>query len=285
MGKSGNVRYFAFQQDNSKSKPNEDAYDYSQSSESCFFAVADGVSRAVYGDASKPSSALPAAEAFCKKAVPVLRLGKSMRESFAIANAEIAVVNEKANITSGTVDYLGLDYLCCESIAGILHNEPPYRFSYGYIGDCGILVYDRNLLPLFLSDNSMGVLERFREGFQFKNKSDQRLFWRQQLRNRPDRRFMTYGALTGEASALSYLQTGSIDLEPGDTVIIFSDGIYPFIFDHLFRELVAYILQDPSAVAVNWILDGYIERACQKLHEQKIGNLDDDKTFIALTVG
>ena len=105
------------------------------------------------------------------------------------------------------------------------------------------------------------------------------------MRNHPDRRFMTYGALTGEASALSYLKTGSIDLETGDIVVLFSDGIYPFIFDHWFRHLVASLLHGISS---EWIiqmtLNGYINRTCQKLQEQRIGNLDDDKTFIALTV-
>lgn len=291
----GFVKSFAFQQDNSKHKPNEDAH-YCVEVEfegNHSFAVADGVSRAVYGDARYPFSAWPAAEAFCKIAASALVSGIPTYTSFAGANDEIAAVNKKAGITPETVDYLGLDYLCCEGIAGLLHNEPPYRFFYGYIGDCGILVYDHHLLPLFLSDNPIGILEQFREGFEFEDKSDQRLFWRQKLRNHPDRRFMTHGALTGEASALSYLKTGSIDLEPGDTVIMFSDGIYPFIFDHWFRHLVASLLRSTSGEELRNLsgreligrtLGSYIMRACPKLEQQGVGNLDDDKTFIALTV-
>jgi hypothetical protein len=188
---------------------------------------------------------------------------------------------------------LGNDYLCCEGVAGILQEEYPKRFSYGYIGDCGVLAYDHDLMPLFLSDNLMSIAEQFRAGFEFKDKSEQRIFWRQKLRNHPDCRFMTYGALTGETSALSYVKTGSIDLEAGDTVIMFSDGIYPFIFDHWFRYLVASLLrivfdQELRSLSgqelIRRTLGSYIMRACPKLQQQGVGNLDDDKTFIALTV-
>lgn len=285
MGKLGDIRFFAFQQDNAKQKPNEDAYYCSQLEGNYSFAVADGVSRSIYGDARYPLSALPAAKAFCNIVAPTLALGLSIYTSFVDANDEIAIVNRDAGITSETVDYLGNDYLCCEGIAGVIHKKCPKKFSYGYIGDCGVLVYNCLLLPVFLSDNPMGILEKFREGFEFKDKSEQRLFWRQELRNHPDKRFITYGALTGEADALSYLQIGSIDLELGDTVIMFSDGIYPFIFDHWFRHLVATLLNRSSSEVTNRTLRSYITRACQKLHEKGIGNLDDDKTFIALTVG
>ena len=285
MGSGAHVRSFSFQQDNSKSKPNEDAHSCIESEDNYFFAVADGVSRSVYGDTRYPSSALPAAEAFCKVVVPELVLGVSIHGSFGSANNEIAMVNQRAGITSETVDYLNNDYLCCECVAGSLSKEYPKKFSYGYIGDCGILAYDRDLMPLFLSDNPMGIAEQFRAGFDFKDKSEQRIFWRKQLRNHSDRRYMTYGALTGEASALSYLKVGSIDLEPGDTVIIFSDGIYPFIFDVWFRHLVVFLLQTRcNQKMIDGLLGTHIMRTCLKLQQQRVGNLDDDKTLIALTV-
>ena len=287
MGTLGSViKFFAFQQGNDKHKPNEDAYSCTQLEGNNSFAVADGVSRSVYGDMRYPLSALPAAEEFCMS-MSLLASGISVPTAFALANTQIILVNEKAGIAPDTVDYLGNDYICCEGAAGVLEKKYPKKFSYGYIGDCGILVYDDHFLPVFLSDSPMGIAEQFREGFEFKDKSEQRIFWRQKLRNHPDCRFMTYGALTGEASALSYMKTGSIDLEAGDTVIMFSDGIYPFIFDHRFRRLVASLVKLEGMFCqevINMILGNYIMETREKMQQRGVGNLDDDKTFIALTV-
>ncbi len=287
MGTSGNIKSFAFTQGNSKSKPNEDAYGSTCDKGNYSFAVADGVSRSIYGDERYPACALPAAEALCRIAVPALAEGLPVRESFAFANQEIARVNQRAGIIPETVDYLANDYLCCEGSAGVLQLQKKYpkRFYYGYIGDCGILVYDKNVMPVFLSDNCMGILEQFRAGFGFKSKNDQRIFWRQHVRNRPESRYMTYGALTGETSALMYVKTGSVDLEKGDTVILFSDGISPFIFDSNFRWMIIDSLCGlVSQKIVNSVVSNYITGACQQLQKQMVGNLDDDKTFIALGI-
>ncbi len=286
-GFAENVRCLTYHQDNAKSKPNEDACDYMITSHGDFiFAVADGVSRSVYGDPDRPWSALPAAEKFCRLVCSSISLlGYSLQEAFAYANLWIADINEKKGIIPDTVDYLGLDYLCCEAVAGKIERGIPRRFSYGYIGDCGVLVYDKNLLPVFLSDNQVGILEQFRDGFTFNNKSDQRFFWRRQLRNHPGERYMTYGALTGEKAALAYVKTGSIDLEADDTAILFSDGIYPFLFDHQFRYIVTSLLQNHSGEKIiQRTMTSYINRACKKLQEEHVGNLDDDKTFIAFAV-
>lgn len=281
------IRCLTYHQDNTKAKPNEDACQrWITPQGDCFLAVADGVSRSVYGNPDCPDSALPAAKAFCQIVIPALwTISPLVYESFVYANAHIARVNQKAGITPETVDYLGYDYLCCQAVAGKLERGIPRTFSYGYIGDCGILVYDRNLLPVFLSDSHIGILEQFRKGFTFKDKNDQQLFWRQKLRNNPQHRYMTYGALTGEESALAYIKIGSIDLEVHDTVILFSDGMYPFLFDYEFRCKVASLLRnDCGEEILQKTMTSYIARRGKKLREENVGNLDDDKTFIAFAI-
>ena len=275
------VRFFAFKQANAKSHPYEDSHYHVLFCHTHAFAVADGASRTIYEDASL-SSAI-AARTFCRVAALALANGMTLRHAFTAANDEIAEVNEELGITPQTVDYLDRDFLACVGVAGMVSEEDPDIFHYGYIGDCGMLVYDTAGAPVFLSENPAHVLEQFREGWGCANKTDERMLWRRALRNQPKKREMTFGALTGELDAISYLKTGTVRLHPGDTVMLFSDGIYPFIFSREFRVAVDRFLR------VNKLNDEqrhermeyYMASLLPELQKRGAGNLDDDKTFIA----
>lgn len=275
------LKVFMFQEGNAKGKSNDDYSVWLMEGRS--FAVADGVSRTC---SSEHTSSRIAARIFCEVTTRALAEKKSMSESFVLANKEIETLNRKLSITSETVDYLGRDYLCCVGIAGVLNETPPYRFSYGCIGDCSVLVYDAHLMPKFLSENPIGVLEGFREGREFSDKNKKMVFWRRDLRNNPSQSFMTYGALTGEPSAMAYLKTGSIDLAWGNVVLLFSDGIYPFIFDVGFRaEIVSLLLNASDEATKHLRLQKYFEEAGERLRSRGVQNLDDDRTLIALMPG
>lgn len=280
------VDVLSFAQDNARSKPAEDFGSITRFKNTWAFAVADGVSRTggYYSQLGKPSSSCIVATAFCHTSAPALATGKSLHEAFAFANEKINGINEAAGFTPETVDYLDRDYLCCTAVAGALAEEYPDKFIYGYIGDCGILVYDADYMPVFLSENNVGILEGFREGSRFSDKNERRIFWRKKLRNRSER-FMTYGALTGEPAALAQVTYGYVDLKAGDTVLLFSDGIYPFIFDQVFRVTVTDLLRKSVVEAEIWgTLESCIKAATVYLQYEGAKNLDDDKTMIAFRV-
>jgi len=283
------LRVFAFKQDNTKSKSNDDDYSWWEYGRS--FAVADGVSRTCKdGYQGEDCSSYPAAAVFCHEVIPALMTSKSLCEPFALANAGIERLNRELHgITPETVDYLHNDYLSCVGVAGKLSKGHPHKFEYGYIGDCGILVYDdAQLYPKFLSENPIGILEQFREGWGFRDKDEREILWRRKLRNRPNEPFMTYGALTGELSALEYVKTGSIELKFGDIVILFSDGMYPFIFDVSFRAEIMLLLRGAYGLedhVKNRRMKAYLNTATCSLRLQGVKNLDDDRTFIAFTLG
>ena len=250
------------------------------------FAVADGVSRTpenVPGSQASLSS-YTAAATFCHQAACALVTNQTMQEAFARANEAIGQLNARAGINSQNVDYLAHDYLGCVGVAGVITAESPNRLAYGHIGDCSILVYDANYFPVLLPYNSVGLLEYFREGRGFADENEEKVFWRKEMRNRVAR-FMTYGVLTGEALALSQLRTGYIDLEPNDTVILFSDGIYPFIFDIRFLKTVTNLLHAGyDEDKMHMVLDTCINTVGEDLQRQGSRNLDDDKTLIAFTL-
>ena len=103
------------------------------------------------------------------------------------------------------------------------------------------------------------------------------------MRNKPDTRHLTYGVLTGEPEALHYLETGSVRLLPGDTAILFSDGILPFVFESSFREAAAkaVLLSESVGELALSEIDKYIGDALSRL-AGRAANLDDDKSFIAI---
>ena len=280
---SNHIRVVAFSQENTKSKPNEDwLYAWPDKG---VFAVADGVTLPRINGVYPAICSVHAATRFCVTTTAVLAHRKdSMFTAFLLANLEIAALNCSHGITAKMVDYSHHDYLACVGIAGRLSKENPWRFEYGYIGDCGIFVYDEDYFPKFLSENPTIILERFREGWGFQGKNEERVFWRGMFCNRPESPFMTQGVLTGELAALAYFKTGYVDLVPGDTLMLFSDGIYPFLFDREFRKLIAQALNADVSVEMRSEAIAYMDSVIPDMRAKEIENLDDDKTFIALTI-
>ncbi len=277
------IRVLAFKRANTKGKPNEDALlalrDRGR------FAVADGVTRFLpeghqYPD---PSPASGVAAIFCGYAVRCMqgvRPETEIRKAFRDANVWIRRFNDENGITKETTDYLEKDFACCVGILGVLAGN---RLHYGYIGDCGLMVFNQSLKPIHLTPNNLAPLERFKEGCGFSSKKERTLWWRRDMRNKPDTRHLTYGVLTGEPEALHYLETGSVRLLPGDTAILFSDGILPFVFESSFREAAAkaVLLSESVGELALSEIDKYIGDALSRL-AGRAANLDDDKSFIAI---
>ena len=45
----------------------------------------------------------------------------------------------------------------------------------------------------------------------------------------------SYGAITGESASLKYVRTGSLKLNKGDFVVVYSDGVVPILFYKEFK--------------------------------------------------
>lgn len=286
------VNVLSFLEKNTKGRPTEDCLYVSKSKR--VFAVADGISRSVEEgrEYPSPSPASLASRLFCIDAsshvLNILTRAKELGEedivaAFREATSGIRRVNEELGLTA-KLDYFENDFAGCVAVLGVLDlvQSGSPMLLYGYIGDCGLVVFDKNLNPIFLSGNELWPLEMFREGMAFTGAKERSIFVRKNLRNRPHSRVMTYGALTGEEEALLYVRTGKVLLEYGDTALFFSDGILPFIFDTQFRATLRNQLYSGEESVE-------LGRACidiltRKLREKHVSNLDDDKAFVAFSV-
>jgi len=293
------IKVLEFLQKNDKNKPSEDYLQVWQGNDYLVFAVADGVTRYVPEGKSypDPSHARTAAEIFCSHAVYSLRSCLSVRhavgddlmeKAFELANGDIARLNHNLGITSETVDYLEDDYYGCQGAAAAFipgKDGSKNELLYGYMSDCGLLVFDKDLIPVFISENSISYLERFKEGWGFTNREERRLFWNKMTRNRPNDRHSTFGSLTGEPEALAYLKAGVLNLEPGETGVIFCDGTLPFIYDIRFREtLMRQFHYETSKEEAHAEMARCIDFLTGKLGVKHVPNLNDDKAFVALSL-
>ena len=278
------IRVMTYQQDNGKGKPNEDFLLVSSGFGTQVYAVADGVSR--FEKVDKGRSALAAAQIFCTHVTEELKSQKNIEQAFCIANECVRTLNIEYGITPETVDYLDNDYVSCVGVVGMFLDNFANVFFYGAIGDCGIIVFNADRLTVELvEDAQLAHLEQIRDDWGFKDIDERRVFWRKEFRNKPASRFMTYGTLTGEADAIAYLNTGCVRVEKGDTIVLFSDGMSPFICSSMFRSSLQHALVNINDEAErDAFVHGALYGLTSEFHEQDSKKLKDDRTFIAISV-
>lgn len=248
--------------------PAEDAYKYLQLGNVGIISVADGITRdPTNGELPDTKTLLgqirfvigyprqsPAAEAanvFCKSFNSNLKLmhltysekGKDrineddIFEGFRSANRHIKVFN---HIKFPNPDYLMNDLAGCVASGAVINGRDVF---YGYIADCGFIVFDNNGNIRFKAENegpnSRGsidedVANRFCSSFRFPLG---RRVIRSAYRNNPEEP-LAYGALTGEAAALDYVKTGYFELGQDDIAMVFSDGLEKVIQSGDFAEKI-----------------------------------------------
>ncbi|MEK6859823.1 MAG: hypothetical protein AABX54_03335 [Nanoarchaeota archaeon] len=238
--------------------PAEDACKYSQSEQSKDFgiiSVADGITRDctngelpdtrtlvgqfkfVYGY-PRPSPAFYVADLFCRAFNVNLGLMHLMHsekerdkldendvsEGFKLANQQIRIFNQ---IKFPNPNYLKNDLAGCVASGAVINGRDVF---YGYIADCGFIVFDNNGNIRFKTPNegpnSKGsidedVTKRFFSSFKF---TLGRRMIRSVYRNNP-KEPLSYGALTGEIEALDYVRTGYFELRFDDIAMVFTDGL------------------------------------------------------------
>lgn len=224
------------------SLPPEDSFSYRGN----VFAVADGITRDPRGainwlgkDRSQllkrypnPSGARWAADLFCRTIVRQQPQSlAALKQSFFKANQAVARLNRR-HIKQ--VDYLINDFFACTAAAVIKRG---HTLHWGVIGDCGVMVFDRQGKQKFITPNSVAVFHRFiSRSPQGDNRwalPQRRVLIRREFRNNPAQirggRLVSYGALTGEKAAEQFMYFGSYHLAPGDLVVIYSDGFFDLL--------------------------------------------------------
>ncbi len=241
-------------------KPNEDFFLISEKYP--IFVLADGVTQSRFEDGSYsyPAGARAAAEIFCYSAMEYLEsnfkpnknkflflnfsnrvfipkfekfrneeseIKKIIENGFDFANERIWELNENEGMTE-KLDYVVLDYFDTVGVAGFLAKDILY---YGYVGDCGLAIFDKNNnLKFQTRDMVEPAQERARS--IYKNwggmaQNERTKIFHRDFRNNPSGK--GYGSFTGEPGVKKYYKIDSLILDSGDLVIFYSDGFVGYL--------------------------------------------------------
>lgn len=251
-------------------KEGEDSFFMDESRQ--VFVVTDGVTRSKneQGEYPYPSPALKASKAAAGAIGESLTLHEKIDESdisqaFASGNTAVKKLNKKIGLWKNH-NYLDRDLA---GTVGSCAVEQDGEILYGYIGDCGVAHISGQGELIWHSDDDVSAARTdFPKPEEVKG-NERIIAVRKDFRNNPTAKHKTYGVLTGEDTALSYVHTGRRPYNPGDVLLVYSDGISPFILeDAAFRSL---------------LLEGDQEKIQQYVAERSSPQKNyDEKTLILL---
>ena len=220
-------------------KPNEDFYLVSKKLP--IFVVADGVTRSHFEDGryANHSGARKAAEIFCKSVLSYLEETldpEKIKEAFDFANQKIKELNVEAGIDK-KLNYIEYDWLETVGVAGIILQN---RLYYGYVGDCGLVIFDKDNKKKFQTEDMVSpAVKKFAETYKnWKNlaSNQKKLIIHKELRNNPDKK--GYGTFSGEKGVENYYNIGYEKLEEGDLAVFYSDGFLEYIENTHFIDIL-----------------------------------------------
>ncbi|MDO8460431.1 MAG: hypothetical protein Q7S74_04940 [Nanoarchaeota archaeon] len=244
--------FIAFTKHNPKysylNHPEEDSFRYLFGKDKMVVVVADGVARDPIGVSEfpdnsdkeamsklmesypRPSPAKKASDTFCNT---FIKYDKKLviLDIFKECNNQIKKLNKGL-----VVDYLENDFAACVASGGIVESNILY---YGFIGDCGVCVYDEKFQILFRTSDEVQGRKIHEEGRKL-GKNRRQAEWRARVRSHyrnNKSNSLSYGALTGESSALHFIKTGKINVKKGNTVIFYSDGMAPLIYSEIVPKM------------------------------------------------
>ena len=183
----------------------------------------------------------------------------SLKERLISCNNAIKLLNKRC---IPECDYLENDYYgavaaCVRIELNILH--------YAYICDCGVIVYDENGNIKFKTEDDKEKVDPYIDSIGIPwNLPEARVIVRSKYRNNPNNivngECVSYGALTGEESAVGFIKSGEVRFYPGDTIIVYSDGFSLFLED---KEFINHIMNFNKDT-----LEEYIERKSKEDYEK-----------------
>ena len=258
-------------------KPNEDFYLISEKLP--IFVIADGVTQSHFpsGEYAFPAGARMAAQIFCYTTLGFLeaKLNSQDKKSESLIEKAFDLANQRIrelNIVEGIdkkLNFLEYDWFDTVGIAGFIIKD---KIFYGFVGDCGLAIFDRNNKLKFQTKDMVAPVEE-RAKKIYKNWKNlplrkRRLIMRKDFRNNPSGK--GYGSFTGEKGVKKYYKISHKNLEPKDLIVFYSDGFLNYFQFPEFIEILRK--QDKKA------LDDFTFQKAKENY-QRYGT---DRTLIAI---
>ena len=184
----------------------------------------------------RPSGAEIAAKEICET---FAKTKGTLKERLIDCNKSVKKLNDKF---ISVCDYLQNDYY--GAVASCIHIENDI-LDYAYICDCGVIVYDKlGNVKFQTDDDKMIYSDPFINKINIPwNLPEARVIVRRDFRNNLnnvyDGKCVSYGAITGEESAIEFIKYGQVSLSNGDIILVYSDGFTNFLHD---KEFISQLL-------------------------------------------
>jgi hypothetical protein len=203
------------------------------------FVVADGVTlkRDKEGRYPNPSGSAELAQIFCQTIIHEAEQKYEtfseldLRKLFSLGNREAGAYNVSMGRTEDKIDYREFDLFAATTAFVLIKDNKMFWWS---LADAGIKVIDKEGALIFKSPlpnpydkkylpNNWDELNETE-----KNKSSKRIY-----RNTVSEsgELIGYGVVTGEDGVINYLNSGSRDIESGQTILLYTDG-----FENYFKQ-------------------------------------------------
>ena len=198
-----------------------------------------------------PSGASLAANLICKTFEEnyndIINQNISLKEAFSIANKEVKKLNDQY---IKTCDYLENDFYGAVASTVLIKNNILY---YSYICDCGVAVFDKNGNLIFKTEDDMEQVNKHFDTGEFTwNQPEARAIVRKNYRNNLDNKY-SYGAITGEEKFEYYIKEGSLKINEGDIIIVYSDGFTNYLFDKDFYNNLIKLIHGDNLTFENYL--------------------------------
>ncbi|TSC63486.1 MAG: Uncharacterized protein G01um1014106_487 [Parcubacteria group bacterium Gr01-1014_106] len=216
--------------------PQEDAF--ARDDEHRIFLVADGVTRTPsdtpYPNPSPAKSASDRLLEVTHRALLLLpRTSTAFREACRTGNTAVRQLNQELGFW-GHTNYFEND-LAGAVFSGVVLKETD--FVWGFMTDCGVAHLSADGTILWMTEDRLTPVRKYFPATS--NMRERYIRVRQEFRNRPENGMdRTFGAFTGEDTALPYLEVGQRSFTPGDVLLVFSDGMIHFVKSAEFRALL-----------------------------------------------
>lgn len=268
--------------------------------------VADGVTRSRDGEGKYPSGSTLAPRLLVEQMEKVVldAPGGANREALslglALANSAIGQANAESGISEG-LDFQSRDYLGTTGVALLVKQEgqrtsahfafigDPMLFHIRPTGEVALLTRDQLRNCHQFGKPTFDRLARLK-GWSQREAARRRLLWqRRDVRNNAKARdtqgnLIGFGVLTGEAKALDFIETGSVEVGPGDRFVLASDALRACSAGHGAEKAEDYL-------SLSSLFYGTTTGACARLlvgavrqAEQEKGLRSDDATVVVVDV-
>lgn len=191
--------------------------------------------------------------------------------AFKRANEIVDQYNKQRGVTKETVNHRDKQYGAAVGSFGFVKNN---LFYYGQLNDCGVMAFDKEKnRELDIISNGQDVLKYFKKrggeaGFDASDPSEHVNF-RTHIVNNPkasvDGEKISFGVMTGETVAEQFLRVGVYPIIPGSSIILFSDGFIPFLYD---KDFVDILLSSSPKNEIEKFIDQKITQA-EKFQKEK----------------